>query len=44
MDRDKEQLEYAWVDSKTQDNHYVEIDKLTVISEDDLEALVKTLQ
>lgn len=44
VDKDKKQLEYAWVDSRTRDNHLEEVDKLTVISEADLEALVKNLQ
>lgn len=44
VDKDKKQLEYAWIDSQTRDNHLEEVDKLTVISEADLEALVKTLQ
>ncbi|MFT5723673.1 MAG: hypothetical protein ACI9JN_000790 [Bacteroidia bacterium] len=44
VDRDKEQLEYAWIDSRTRDNHLEEVDTLKVISEADLEALVKSLQ
>ncbi|GEM_PF-2159470 len=44
VDRDKQQLEYAWIDSRTRDNHLEEVDELKVISEEDLEALVKTLQ
>lgn len=44
VDKDKRQLEYAWIDSRTRDNHLEEINELTVISEADLEALVKTLQ
>ena len=44
VDKDKKQLEYAWIDSRTRDNHLEEVDALTVISEADLEALVKNLQ
>jgi hypothetical protein len=44
VDSEKEELYYAWVDSQTMDNHLVEIDEFKLISEEDLEALVKTLQ